>query len=243
MSVPGFFTAVPDYRLPHPEVPLRLILTAHLALVKAFELLREVPPAGFLLSTAKEDDITRQLHWIMENRLLRSKEVAGFDTRRIKNVVRAPEVTNYDGQHPAKKPDLVLFLLKRESLSVLRSHDGIFAECKPVDDAHPVGTHYCDSGVKRFINGDYAWAMQEGMLVAYARGGRTISKDLTPVFASGSRHTELGSPSAPAVVSISRASKNSEALHATQHQRRFAWPAGHGNACAIRIFHSWHNCS
>jgi hypothetical protein len=137
----------------------------------------------------------------------------------------------------------VLFLLKRESLSVLRSHDGIFAECKPVDDAHPVGAHYCDSGVKRFINGDYAWAMQEGMLVAYARGGRTISKDLTPALASGSRRTELGYPSLPTVVNTSRASKNSEALQATQHQRHFAWPAGHGNACAIRIFHSWHNCS
>jgi hypothetical protein len=93
-------------------------------------------------------------------------------------------------------------------------------------------------GVPRF-----RCATNELQASAYARGGRTISKDLTPVLASGSRHTELGSPSAPAVVSISRGSENSEALHATQHQRRFAWPAGHGNACAIRIFHSWHNCS
>lgn len=243
MSVPGFFTSVPDYRLPHPEVPLRLILTTHLALVKAFELLRDRPPAGFILSTAKEDEITRQLHWIMENRLLGSGEVAGFDTRRIKNVIRAPEVTNHDGLHPAKKPDLVLFLLRRDSLSIIHSHDGIFAECKPIDDDHPIGAHYCDGGIKRFINGDYAWAMQEGMVVGYARGGRTISKDLIPALTSGSRHSELGYPTLPTVVSTSRASKNSEALQTTQHQRCFAWPGGHGNACAIRIFHSWHNCS
>ena len=62
-----------DYRLPHPHVPVRVILTAHLALTKAFEVLRADPPSGFLLATAKEDEITRQLHWIMENRLLRTR--------------------------------------------------------------------------------------------------------------------------------------------------------------------------
>ncbi|MGB9486581.1 MAG: hypothetical protein WCD04_10780, partial [Terriglobia bacterium] len=89
MNVPGFFTALPEYRLPHPQVPVRVILTTHLALVTAFELLRANPPAGFFLSTAKEDDITRQLHSILEDRLLDTKEVKGFDRRRIKNVVRA----------------------------------------------------------------------------------------------------------------------------------------------------------
>ena len=47
--------------------------------------------------------------------------------------MRAPEVTNYDGTHPAKKPDLVLFLMQREHLAVQSSQDAIFAECKPVD--------------------------------------------------------------------------------------------------------------
>jgi len=243
MSVPGFFTAIPAHRLPHPRVPLRVILTTHLALVSAFNLLRSEPPAGFLLASAKEDEVTRQLQWIMENRLLASAEVAGFDARRFKNVVRAPEVTNYNGQHPAKKPDLVLFLLKRESLSVFRSHDGIFAECKPVDDNHAVGTHYCDSGIIRFINGDYAWAMQEGMMVAYVRGGRTIHNDLAPVLASIGRHAGLGSPSVPAPVGGSRSVADAEALQETLHERSFTWPTGHGNACAIRLFHSWHNCS
>lgn len=243
MSVPGFFTAIPDYRLPHPHVPVRVILTTHLALTKAFEVLRTDPPSGFLLATAKEDEITRQLHWIMENRLLRTNEVPGFDTRRVKNIIRAPEVTNYDGQHPAKKPDLVLFLLRRESLAVLPSHDGIFAECKPIDNDHPVGMHYCDSGIKRFINGDYAWAMQEGMLVAYVRGGRTINKDLAPVLASGKYHIQLGSPSPPSIVVGSCSSNDTEPLQATIHHRFFEWPGSHGSACRILIFHSWHKCS
>jgi len=242
MSVPGFFTAVAPHRLPHPQIPLRLILTTHMALSKAFELLRASPPDEFALATAKEDEITRQLHWILENRLLHSKEVHGFDTRRIKNVIRAPEVTNVDGNHPAKRPDLVLFLLKRESLSTLSSHDGIFAECKPVDDDHPVGSYYC-KGLGRFINGDYAWAMQEGMVIAYARGGRTISNSLAPVLASPKYNTELGSPDPPVIVSGSWVSWNTESLTTTVHKRAFSWPLPYGVACDVRIFHSWHNCS
>jgi hypothetical protein len=243
MSVAGFFTEIPVYRLPHPPVPLRVILITHLALAKAFALLRSDPPSGFLLASATEDEITRQLHWVMENRLLGTKEVSGFDTRRFKNIIRAPEVTNYNAQHPAKKPDLVLFLLKRESLSVLRSHDGIFAECKPVDDAHAIGTHYCDSGIIRFVNGDYAWAMQEGIMVAFVRGGRSIEKELAAVLSSTNRYTSLGSPTAPTPVPGSQSSAYVEALHETVHMRSFTWSGDHGPACKIRIFHSWQNCS
>jgi hypothetical protein len=220
---------------------LRVILTLHLALIKAFELLRKNPPSKFVLSTADEDGITRQLYTILEDRLLKTKEVEGFDRRRIRNVERAPEVTNYDGTHPAKKPDLVLSL-KREHLAVQSSQDAIFAECKPVDGDHAVGECYCGLGISRFVRGEYAWAMQEGMMVAYARGGRSIPNDLAPVLA-GSRHKDLGSPSVPAVVSRSGVSSNAEALHSTLHHRSFAWPSGQGHACPIRVFHSWHNCS
>jgi len=242
MNVPGFFTALPRHELPHPPVPLRVILIVHLALIRAFELVRAHPPDGFILSTANEDAITRQLHTILEDGLLKTKEVAGFDRRRIRNVVRAPEMTNYDGTHPAKKPDLVLFLMQREHLAVQPSQDAIFAECKPVDVTHPVEAHYCDKGISRFISGEYAWAMQEGLMIAYARAGHTIAKDLAPVLAS-SRHKALGLPAAPEAVAGSAATHDAEALHATLHQRAFAWLGGHEKACRIRLFHSWHNCS
>jgi hypothetical protein len=94
----------------------------------------------------------------------------------------------------------------------------------------------------RFVHGEYAWAMQEGLMIAYARTGRTISKDLAPVLA-GSRHKDLGSPSAPVVVICSGAPSTVEALQSTLHQRGFNWPGNSGKACEIRVFHSWHNCA
>lgn len=236
MSESGFFTAS-THRIPHPAVPLRLILATHAALTRAFELLRSTPPVGFNLKDAKEDDITRQLHAILEDRLLTSQEVAGFDRRRIRNVVRAPEVSNHDGSHPAKKPDLVLFLLRRERWSVRNSQDGIFAECKPVDDGHAVGRHYCDQGIMRFVDGDYAWAMQDGLMVGFVRGNRTVLENLAPVLAAKDRHEKLGSPAPPVTVLPNQATP----LHCTEHERNFAWTIGR-QACKIRLFHSWHAC-
>ena len=107
---------------------------------------------------------------------------------------------------------------------------------KLIDNDHPVGTHYCDSGIKRFIDGDYAWAMQEGMLVAYVRGGCTINKDLAPVLASGRYHLQLGSPTPPTIIVGSCSSNSTEPLQATIHQRLFNWPHSRASACRDSYF-------
>ena len=61
MSVPGLFTHdSPNYQLPHPPVPTRLLLAAHAAFIEAFAMLRAAPPAGFVLAIALEKEITRQ---------------------------------------------------------------------------------------------------------------------------------------------------------------------------------------
>jgi hypothetical protein len=234
MSGTGFFTSVPLHRLPHPAVPMRLILATHAALSFAFDILRA---EGFKLAEAKEDDITRRVQALLEDRLLGSREVAGFDRRRFRNVVRAPEISNHDGTHPAKKPDLVLFLLRRERQGAKPSQDGLFAECKPIDDSHPIGQHYCDQGIARFVKGEYGWSMQDGLMIGYVRGERTLAQSLAPVIAVNPRHGRLGSPGPPVEVP----GKGSNRLHQTVHARNFSWEHGHP-ACPIRLCHSWHIC-
>jgi hypothetical protein len=131
--------------------------------------------------------------------------------------------------------------MKREHLSVRPSQDALFAECKPVDGAHPIAKHYCEGGIQRFVNGEYAWAMQEGMMIAYVRGERTINSHLVPVLASENHRAALGAPGAPELVSP--AVGRGEPLQFTIHQRSFLWPGGYGKACQIQIFHSWHHCA
>ena len=148
-----------------------------------------VSPLVRLMRTMSPDG----LQSILENRLRQKGEVPGFDERLFRKVWRAPEFTNVDGRHPAKKPDLV-FELVRDEMLVLSTHDALFVECKLVGNTHPVGTKYCNKGISRFIEGDYGWAMQEGMMLAYARHGYTLAGNLAKVLVSEPYHTGLGQP-------------------------------------------------
>lgn len=241
MTIAGFFADGIDFRLPHPALDDSIVLVAHSAICRALFLLRHTPPNGFTLATAVEDEITRQLHFILENRLRKTGEVPGFDERVFRKVWRAPEVTNFNGQHPAKKPDLVFDLVRDERL-VLSSLDALFVECKLVGPNHPITTQYCDRGAARFVGGDYGWAMQEGMMLAYARQGAVLAR-LDLVLSEQPRHAQLGTPTPLAAVPGANAEPFAELLHLTVHQRNFLWPQGRGVAGAIRIFHSWHDCS
>ena len=239
MNNVGFFAAGVDYQLPHPAIDDAILVIAHDAICCAISLLRG---SGFSVGTAHEDQITRQLHWILEDRLRQTGEVAGFDERVFRKVWRGPEVTNFNGNRPAKKPDLVFELVRDDSL-VLSSQDALFVECKIVGNSHPVTTAYCNDGLSRFIDGDYAWAMQEGMMLGYVRHGFTLAANLSPVLAREPYHARLGRPSPLQIVPKSAAHQAAEALHITVHNRDFHWPHGQGPAHPIRIFHSWHNCS
>ena len=239
MQNAGFFAAGVDYQLPHPNIANAVLVVAHNAVRRAFALLRD---NQFSLGTAHEDQITQQLQWILEDHLRQTGEVPGFDERVFRKVWRAPEVTNFDGKHPAKKPDLVFELVRDETL-VLSSQDALFVECKLVGNTHPVGSVYCNTGISRFIDGDYAWAMQEAMLLGYVRRGYTILGNLEPALATQPYHDRLGQPTATALVPASVSDPWAEKLRATAHNRNFDWPHRQGPAGKIRLFHSWHDCS
>jgi len=240
MSTPGFFTQGVIYELPHPPVDERIVLIAHAVISRALDLLQAEPPSGFNLAAAKEDVVTVHLQWVIENRLRKTGEVSGFDQRSFGRLWREPKVVSYDLRHLDKMPDMI-FHLNRDSLAVIPTEDGLFVECKPVDKAHPAGRDYCDAGLRRFVDGEYAWAMQDAMMVGYARDGRTIRDHLVPSLAQ--RQSRLAVDSAPDALASSRPTNRAAALHRSMHGRSFPWPGAWGRACAIRVYHSWHSCS
>lgn len=243
----GFFTlGIPpeQYELPHPRLGLPVILLLRRVLLRAFEKLRE---RGFLLGTEREDRVTEQLFNVLENDLRQTGEVGGFNSVFYDRVVRHAEVTNYNLQKLAKTPDLSFKLryADAEPRPLISSHDALFVECKPVDGDHSAGAAYCDDGLIRFVNGDYAWAMQDAMMLAYARDGRTIAEHLAPALAASDRKASLRIVrplevcQGPAAASCAEA----EAIHTTQHRRDFRWPDGKGLATAVTVYHLWHRCS
>lgn len=247
LGTAGFFTlgVPPDqYYLPHPRLGLPVILFLRRVLLRAFAKLRD---RGFPLATEREDRVTEQLFNVLENDLRQTGEIGGFNSTSYERVVRHAQVTNYNGQKLAKAPDLSFKLRDAgaERRPVVSSYDALFVECKPVDAGHAAGSAYCDDGLIRFVNGDYAWAMQEGMMLAYARDGRTIAGHLIPAMTASARNASLGTVKRLQVCPelAAAACSEAEAVHVSQHRRDFPWPDGKGRATDITVYHLWHRCS
>lgn len=243
----GVFTSVvpPDeYELPHPPIPLPEILLIRRVLLEAFAVLRA---CQYNLAGALEDQVTASLCNVIEDRLRQTGEVSGFSQRTYESVRRQGHFANYDSKKYSKAPDLC-FRLRRydhEPRPVLSQHEALFIECKPVDDTHSAGSAYCDAGLCRFVEGDYAWAMEQAMMIGYARNGRTIATHLIPAMRETERVRALLTEQFPEPVTAAGAAAvvDAEAVHVSRHRREFPWPDGKGTATSITIFHLWHQCT
>ena len=247
MSRAGFFTlgVEPDaYTLPHPRLGLPVILLIRRVLCRAFELLRE---QEFNLAAAREDEVTTALRSVIANDLYKTGSVRGFNHHNYESVVRQAQFANYNGTHHSQAPDLCFKLRYGDFRTRMTApeHDALFVECKPVDSSHYAGSNYCDDGLNRFVEGQYAWAMQEGMMLAYARDGRTIPGHLIPAMSEPNRMMALATVQLPQPCAAPNASSGyqAESIHISKHRRDFEWLDGKGPATDITIYHLWHDCS
>ena len=225
----GFFTHGIEFTLPHPKIPQRTILLLCKIIKRAWQLLQDEPPSNFILQSADEDSITQVLTEIIENRLRKNGDVDGFDCARFGKVTREPKITNVDKKHPDKMPD-IFFDLKRDRLPVLSDQDGLFVECKPVDRKHPILSCYCQKGLVRFVNGDYAWAMQDALMVGYAKEPYSFKK-LASILEGGKKSASLRTTDHFVV--------DAHAIYRSNHKRGFEWPESRGQACEISVAHLW----
>ena len=225
----GFFTDGIEFTLPHPKIPQRTLLLLYKVIMRGWQLLHERPPVNFLLQTADEDTITLELVGIIENRLRKNGEIDGFNCALFGKVIREPKITNFDKKHPDKMPD-IFFDLKRDKLPVLNDQDGLFVECKPVDRKHTIFSCYCKKGLLRFINGDYAWAMQDALMIGYVAEPYSLDK-LASELENSKRNAFLKT--------INHAAPLEEGLYRSKHGRTFKWFGNHGKACPIEVSHLW----
>jgi len=228
--VVGFFTHGIEYTLPHPQIPQRTVLLLCKVIKRAWQLLITMPPSNFIIQSANEDTITQVLvDEIIENRLRKSGEVHGFNCALFGKVIREPKITNFDKKHPDKMPD-IFFDLKRDQLPILNNQDGLFVECKPVDHKHSILSCYCQKGLIRFVNGDYAWAMQDALMVGYVKEPYSFKK-LASALDDGKKSADLKTTNHSVV--------DEYTIYCSTHNRDFEWPGKRGHACPISVVHLW----
>jgi hypothetical protein len=106
-------------------------------------------------------------------------------------VARGKESVGHDGKRIELRPDLNIFLTGQHPSFPL------IVECKIIDPhgGKTVGM-YLDNGVSRFLAGDYGWAAQEGVMLAYVRDGSRVHATLARLMAKdgGAAHAVLRPP-------------------------------------------------
>jgi hypothetical protein len=231
---------VPAAELPHRKMEPEVFIILHQVLVCALEILSA---DGQPLATMHEDPITSALQRVIENRLRQTGEVSGFRAPFFERVTRQHECDSFDGSRQRERPDLFFGIRPDDTFRARIQSDqwGVFAECKPVDADHFAGSDYCEKGLARFIQGNYAWAMQDALMVAYARDERAIASHLVPAMTSRG-YLNLQGVVDPLPWEGCESGEHYEALHASTHARLFEWSGGRGQACPITIYHSWHHC-
>ena len=86
---------------------------------------------------------------------------------------------SFDGSHLEKRPDLSIYLSDRTRRFPL------VVEAKIVDAAHAkTVASYCDRGLLRFVEGEYAWANREAFMIGYVRDKSSIDAKLIPFLAN-----------------------------------------------------------
>ncbi len=231
----GLFTREIEYEYPHPPLSIHILIFVEDAIRYAWNILRQLPPSSFDLQTASEKKITLALLNVLE-KLRQTNVLDGFNSINFETTSREGNLTNYNGKHPDKEPDLVFRLCEiREGTQKLQ--DGVITECKPIDGNHPVGSSYCKAGLIRFVNGAYAWAMQSGLMIGYVCGNYSIYPKLSDALQKD--HRIYNTKKMPYICQNSKILKKEPTVYVSIHGRKWEYPSTGKKAQTIEIRHLW----
>jgi len=164
-------------QLPLSEIDIDHLKVIAERLLQAFSQVRVQSPVT--VASGGETEVTT----LMESRLLRMIEEDSFWRQLVRCVARGKESLSFDGSHLEKRPDLSIYLSNR----TLRFP--LIVEAKIMDA--PSGRTealYCNDGLRRFVNGEYAWANREAFMIAYIRDGSTIDMKLKSFLSNAIQH-------------------------------------------------------
>ena len=132
------------------------------------------------VSSGREPEVTALMQARL-NRLIHEDSLWG---QLVLWVGRGAESISFDGAHLEKRPDLSIVLSGADRRFPL------VAEAKILDiTASKTIAFYCDEGIRRFVQGEYAWGNCEAFMIGYVRDGSSIDMKLK-AFLSKAKHLQ-----------------------------------------------------
>ena len=154
-------------RLPLAPIPDDLLEILAEGLSQAFHDIRaDSPPT---VTTGDEPEVTA----LMQARLNRMINEDTLWRQLVNYVARGTDSISFDGSHIEKSPDLSIVLSDAELRFPL------VAEAKILDAAmSKTVALYCKAGIRRFVDGEYAWGNREAFMIGYVRDDSSIDQTL-----------------------------------------------------------------
>lgn len=109
--------------------------------------------------------------------LRRQGKIPQFNTDVFETPVPDAPTRDYTGEHISTRPDITIRLRDLRPLVADPTLDAIFLECKRLRQAENLGLYF-KSGMKRFLDGAYAWAVQQAIMVGYVETDQELPHDL-----------------------------------------------------------------
>ena len=215
-------------QLPLPEIEAVYVEILAERLLRVFNDIRAQSPVT--VASGSEAEVTA----LMESRLNTLIEEDPLWGQLVLCVARGRESLSFDGSHLEKRPDLSIYLSNRARVFPL------IVEAKILDFATGrTETLYCDHGVRRFVDGEYAWANREAFMIAYVRDHSSIETKLKPLLTTAMARV----PPGYLVEELpTTAGSGSSDLAYSRHGRAFVYsnqiPPAHQPG-TITVWHLW----
>jgi hypothetical protein len=225
-------------KLPHPPImegTLRIIENAIRAAWK--QVIETIDLNGMKAEDAYEVPLTEALWKHLES--IRLQSLSGFCPDLFESVQNGSHWRDSPNSSIDKQPDLIFKFSGKPRLGVdleSAAYDGLFVECKSIDSKHSIQGHYLNKGLSRFVDGTYAWAMQDAMMLGYTNDGSNLSGKLIPALSKPLAHESLKMSGLPSACKDDKAISDRCETH---HNRDWKYQHSGKNAGLIRIRHVW----
>jgi len=218
------------------QIAPSLLVVVQNALSMAWRVLQQEVQAGtFSICAATEDEITERLYMIL-GEFHAAGEAAISGLSKFETSVREGNMRNFDGRHLDKQPDLAFRPLRGQIPAANTVPAAIFIECKPIDSTHPLPSIYCQAGLIRFVNGDYAWAVDRAMMVGYVRNICSLPGGLATCLSDPQLATELA---LQGMLQALAPTASGDPVCQSKHERIFCLQRSSTPAGMITVHHLW----
>ncbi|MGI9229488.1 MAG: hypothetical protein ACR2P9_06485 [Gammaproteobacteria bacterium] len=119
-----------------------------------------------------EEALTEKLQLSLTD-LLDSSKCSNFNRQKFSDIEREASYRDFKGKSIKKQPDLIIKPIGRDHGLASSLYNGLFIECKVID--HAKTPHlYIIHGVRRYVDGEYAWAMSHAVMIGYVKNGAQL---------------------------------------------------------------------